>query len=138
MDLDNVEELHRAKVTCERCQKIYQNQICFYKHRCNVCEKCNKIFSSSQRLQSHLDFCLQDNTCKFCKKVLYSQKKLKNHVCTFCLTCKRQYASGQRFRLHKCYVEAEKKKLNLVKIDRKTVSKNIIYIFFIYLFYLSI
>ena len=145
MDLDNVpEQPLRAKFlkpkmkvfTCKRCQKIYQNLASFEKHQCYICDNCNKLFSSSQRLRSHISFCFHDHMCELCKRMFNSPNNLKNHVCTYCVICKRQFASGQRFRTHKCINNAkfkadqwvtdmmknDTKKFNVIKNNAKVVS----------------
>ena len=120
MDLNNRQE--QDKIIYERCRKIYHNRINLNQH---PCDKCNKKFSSSKKLQNHVNRCFKSHTCEFCKKMFRSPATLQKHLCLFCQTCKRLYASHQVIELHKCNVRPRKirmKKLILMKHDSKTVS----------------
>ena len=73
------------------------------------CCRCERTFSSQQRLKYHIDHnvCINNKECKKCKKTFNSRQKLNNHIekniCMnkTCEYCDKIFSSTQRLQTHK-------------------------------------
>merc|ERR1712129_146488 len=85
--LNSTSSINTEKSQCDMCQQSFKNKMILRRHIVrNTCIKpfkcldCDKAYKTSEKLQTHSDFCLGKTcVCSSCGKAFPNQYKLKNH-----------------------------------------------------------
>ena len=86
--------------TCGQCNRTYKTRPGLQNHRCLFCKKCEKIFSSAQRFNSHVCNIQNPLKCDKCQRTFSSQSTLDRHQC-YCEICKKTFSTSQIYRRHR-------------------------------------
>ena len=87
--------------TCGQCNHTYKTRPGLQNHKYLFCQKCEKIFSSAQRFNSHVCKVQNPMKCDKCLRTFSSKSTLNRHQCSYCEICKKTFSTPQNYRRHR-------------------------------------
>ena len=110
--------------TCGQCNRTYKTRPGLQNHKCLFCKKCEKIFSSAQRFNSHVCKVQNPLKCDKCLRTFSSQSTLDRHECSYCEICKKTFSTPQTYRRHRDSKHNTKSHESQDKTYQDSYSKN--------------